>query len=117
MRAGRTKWTPMAPVSGPLTHGVPCTKPSEIATLISLKRSVAVRTLSINGDWSFFHCPEFCGLGPAYDGWPPARRSIANGSIANVRRRKMLIGVPLRFVMECSRLNVLAALNGDHHQN
>src|ERR1700730_8415685 len=51
MRAGRTKCTPMAPVSGPLTHGVAATQPSEIATLMSVNRSVASCTFSIRGEF------------------------------------------------------------------
>src|SRR5215212_3884545 len=48
----------MAPELGPLTQGVPCTQPSEIATLMSLNRSVALRTLWTSGE--FFHCAECC---------------------------------------------------------
>ena len=50
MRLGMTKCTPMAPVSGPLTHGVPCTQPScdrDIDVRESRRR--VARTLSISG--------------------------------------------------------------------
>src|SRR5579862_3448152 len=49
MRVGSTKCTPMAPVSGPLTHGVAATKPSASATLRSVKRAVALRTVCTSG--------------------------------------------------------------------
>src|SRR5271170_4645238 len=49
MREGSTRCTPIAPVSGPLTHGVAVTQPSVNATLISVYCAVALCTLSISG--------------------------------------------------------------------
>src|ERR1700682_4642832 len=87
----------MAPVSGPLTHGVPCTQPSAIATLMSLNRAVAARTLSISGEVSGLSSEAFCGVWPANVGCPPvARKDIASGSKANVKRRKIFIDGLLR---------------------
>src|ERR1044071_6226763 len=58
-RSGSTKCTPMAPKSGPLTHGVARTQSLDSA-LMSLNRAVALRTLSINGDRSLPADEECC---------------------------------------------------------
>src|SRR5450755_249026 len=52
IRDGSTKCTPIAPVSGPLTHGVAGTQPCAIATLMSLNCAVAMRTFSTRGESS-----------------------------------------------------------------
>src|SRR5437016_9320192 len=81
MRTDRIKWTPIAPKLGPLTHAVRAVKPSETATLMSLKRAVAVRTLSISGEVA--------------SSAAMAIRGIVSGNNIDIRRRKMLIGVLL----------------------
>src|ERR1700678_2385045 len=104
MRLGMTKCTPMAPVSGPLTHGVACTQPSDVATLMSLKRAVAARTLSINGEPAVLACAAFGALGPAYEGCPPAAaRDIASTGRTGTRRRNMFIGTLLRLRLKCAQ--------------
>src|SRR4029077_17025950 len=96
MRAGMTKCTPMAPASGPLTHGVPCTKPAAMATLMSLNRHVAARTFSISGVSDLD-----CGVCAAYEGCPAERSAITSGGIAIMKRRRIFIErAPLTW-MEC----------------
>src|SRR5215469_4933557 len=52
IRDGSTRCTPIAPASGPLTHGVAVTNPSPNATLMSTNRCVAVRTAATSAEFA-----------------------------------------------------------------
>src|SRR5512138_3366170 len=79
-RAGSTKCTPMAPKSGPLTHGVARTQSLDSA-LMSLNRAVALRTLSINGDRSLPPNEECCAAFGDSEGGSVAEASTGIPSV------------------------------------
>src|SRR5262245_48723646 len=93
----------MAPVSGPLTHGVAGTHPSARATLMSMKRAVACRTFSTSGEDSPV---SWASAGPVRSDSAASAQSIDSGdglderymvvSLARIAQLRMTLKVVVR---------------------